>query len=472
MRANRRLVVLGSVLLAFAVRGKACGDSWSEFTGLEALSADGSCFVFVDDRQNFVYVRGEAGPRPFTEFQDAIASVQTGEDVLARGKLPQLPMSLAVSSNGLGFAAIDHYASPGRLGDAVELLDGTGTLRFRYSLADIYTSAEITAFPRSPTGQTIWWRQASWIDDDARALVLLDELGGVRAIELGNGRVKPGSRALLIAALTHAPLRIRLAMVDELANPLDANALAAFKTTLETRTEPLGVRLRIASRLHARGDDSGRELVLNTARDPQSPERGAALGLLPGFPGSLVLPILRDALTGPTPGTREAAAKALAALGEEAVDVLLETLRDRKASPETRVAAARSLQVLGCARALLPLLESIEDECAPVGRAALEAAVATDGPALEPALVRLLEKGTAQDDPIAFALANTPTIANARALVRDLDRRLKRSDRGAREHDFHVEKIERALASLAGRSFGDDVVAWQRWAATLPAAHE
>ncbi len=118
--------------------------------------------------------------------------------VLARwtDALPVEAFCLPGSGGGL---AVDDWSAPGQ-GRAAERRDAQGRLRWTRTLAELFTPAELSAFPSLHPGHRLWL-QACWLDEPADDLVLLCTGPRILRLALADGqpRAAPDVAGTLLA---------------------------------------------------------------------------------------------------------------------------------------------------------------------------------------------------------------------------------------------------------------------------------
>ncbi len=464
-------LALGIALLAPPARS----DSWGPYSRNRTADAEGRYYVVLEAAKEggekgafaFTFAQRKEGTAPVTSVREdpwgdtrgADAGVRPGDAVLARGRLRNGPLEVRVSPSGAGFVAFESYMGIG-YGDEVVWVARDGKVGPVKRLADLFSTEEIAEFSHSVS--SIHWFRHGWLDDAGKRIVVVAAGNLIRVVDLATGEVKKGGQAEIVHALSlpeSATQAAALELAVEMRLP-DVGALP--QVLLADETAPLVVRLRAAVALATRSDLRGADLVRATATVPRKegvsvPDWRYAIRHLPDLVGMEAVPVLRDALRGPANEAWSDAQGAFSSLGEAAVPALVAMLAETGQSSDYRGAAAHALNNVRSEKALPALLATIADPEEYVANAAANAAIEIGKERIAPDLVALLEKGTTQDDRLAMYFADFKSPAAVKPLVRAMARYPAGSyERGA---------IAEALAFQTGRSFGEDLAAWEAWLA-------
>ncbi len=447
--------VLGALALLAVVAAGALADSWRPFGRQRTSDANGEYYVVIDGSYSdgsFVYARRAEGATRVEAERDRNNSdahkagrLRPGDAVLARGQLRQLPLHVHVSSRGNGFVCIEKYGNVG-YGKSVVIVSPKGEIHHELKLSDLFDTATIETFQASVS--SIWWHDASWIDEESEAVVLSSGKL-LRVVSMKNGSVRNGTHDDVRKAIDHDDPAVVNSAID-IAAKLGVKGLdSVYGALVLDASRPLGARLR-AGATFGTPSDVVKDLFRDAAERPlrngvTKEDRAFALERLGDVLGEDALPILRDAMRGEAGDGWHNAQTGLARMGTAAVPTLIAILGDEGTS-DYRGGAAHVLRKMapGVARpALDALLDTISDPAKYVANAAANAAISIDNEGIAGRLAEILAKGSTQDGRIANYFEGVRHEHAIPALEKALPRHNKDS--------YVAGRIHEALAFQRGR---------------------
>lgn len=261
------------LLLGVAAPNPTARDSWMPFANKRIVAQNGVDYVVIKetgargDRATFEIARAAKGSAAVAASADFFladktaskAVVRKGDQLLARGVLPHLPIEVHLSQRRDGFVTVDTYYRCG-YGKVLNSISQAGKLRFSKTLDDLFAVDERAGFFH--TVSSYHWLQYSWLDED-QGLVFLAAISGlVKVVGIQNGATAGADRKTVLKALDvrdcarreellgHA-LMTGLVLPPGMLHALMKNAKLAE-----------AVRIRAATGLAAQGVDAGREFLL------------------------------------------------------------------------------------------------------------------------------------------------------------------------------------------------------------------
>jgi hypothetical protein len=336
-----------------------------------------------------------------------------GDEVVARGDLPQPPFQVRVLDGEPALVLFERYAALGT-GDALALLGPDGRVRWHLRLEDLFQPAALGTFRKA--GGDTWWFEAWWVDEERGTVVLCADGDRIGEVTLAGGKVRRADPAVLLARAAAGPAADRVAAMEIAARLLPEGVADLARRIAADGKEPLALRVRAAAALRRKGGtmDFAPLYRAAAAREADPEARAFAALTMAEVLGDAALPLLREMLRGEADLAWRPAMASLASLGEKAVPVLVEMLGEKGQSLDYRGGAAGALGGMKAASALPALwkaafeFEPEKDEFHFVPQSAL-AAVVDIGPAdLRARLLEALERGTPHDGRIAQWIAANP----------------------------------------------------------------
>jgi hypothetical protein len=414
-------------------------DSWMPYGKRRVVDPTGQYYVVVGDAEGgvaFQYVRVKPASEPvtaqtFTGHGEAPKEigVREGDTVLAAGKLTTAPLEIRVSSLGLGFAAMEEYASVGH-GESFVWVGADGRVKHVKRMADLFTPKEIESFTH--TTSSIWWFHAAWIDETANEVVVVGNQGLVRVVNVSTGKVRPGGDDEIRRGIASSDPEALVPALDLAVDRKTPGLAERLRAIVADAKLAVAARLRAAVALAAAGDRRGADLVRATAVAPATggaaEDKKYALANLPRLLGADAIPLLKKAMSPPADsGVWWAAVQGFLAIGEDAVPVLSAMLTEPEKSSDYRGGAAHALGRIGSRAALPALLAAVPDKEEYVANAALNAAIGIGKDTVSKDLAAFLDAKTTQDGRLASYFGEVKEPASVEPLRRALERHPKDS---------------------------------------------
>lgn len=395
----------------------------------------------------------EAGP------PDLVDAVPAGDALAWRGRLSQLPHSVAVASDGTWFVAFDSWAHEGREAALTVVRPGGETISL--TLEELFPAAERARLARHRGG--VLWRRGAWVVGSEAFVATF--AGAVAAVHVERGSVREVTNDELVRRLPEVTPRVQALVLDGFERR-DVSPPPAALRPLLAADRPGPVRVRAAARLAATGDPDAKRLLVDLARAPCTGEAP---------PADVAYAIERLPLAAPSPTAALAAFAALVADHGDAVagPVTAGVVRLLDAAPREVAAtiadpAARPQLRMACILAVRerPRSEFVE----PLGRVigardpwlvppAIATALAVAEAGLEPCTA-LLGLDVDLDAELLDRLAEVRCPGAVATLVGYLGD-------GGRSASLRRATVG-ALRFQTGADLGDDVDAWRRWLASRP----
>jgi hypothetical protein len=366
----------------------------------------------------------------------------------AEGTLRQRPATWHVLEARPAAVLVDNHARPGH-GDAVAFVE-KGKYVWHRALEELFDEKARRGFFRSLQG--LHWRQAHWVDEPRRRIVLVTTGGQVCELELSTGLPTSRETAAVLPGirLPHAR-RKALEIAAELQVPGARKAAEPYLGDKDPR-----IRLRAAVAV-ARDGGPKPDLALFREAIRLGRDKRYAIAQMPLVYGQEALEPLKElagmARTGPD------AVRALGTLG--AATAIVEVMTAEDSSPATVRAASVALaeqpgDVVGVL--VVREIEGADDRLADQ---LLAAAIHAETDSLhdllrnrEEELVRLLRLDTPRTGWLADHFARYPTTDAVPGLIGSLER--NRRDRKLKK------RIVAALRACTGLDCGDDPKAWKK----------
>jgi hypothetical protein len=201
-------------------------------------------------------------PRLTATVVRSTVGVRDGDRILGRTKLPDGPRKLLISSTRLGIMCLDEHGMNQRVisGPAVRVYSMSGRIRFKKTLAEIFTEKEIDRFETGSYG--IFWFRDAWIDEVRKEVVIIAAEGReiqdvefglpdsqrVRVMDLKTGEVRLGGEdEILQAIINQNPTGLTAAI--KLAAQMKINEAVPVLTSLYRTSTDKDLRKIIKSSL-------------------------------------------------------------------------------------------------------------------------------------------------------------------------------------------------------------------------------
>jgi hypothetical protein len=344
-------------------------DGRRAFTLAERRPGSAPVSSMEDFSENFGFCRSVANQAEFF-------GVRKGDIVHGRVVLPRRPDAVAISSAGLGFAALGvaTWTNEGERippdADIVVIVSKGGEILHRKKFDDLFTDEEIKGFERQATIQhqhvLSLWLRGGWIDDAAEKLVIVcnspETPSGkpmMRLIDLNSGERSSGSPELALTAVVEMN---RVALEPALAVAAEwklAGLQPVALRVLEDEDLPVRTRLCAAGALAAIGDPSGVQLVTDTIRLRKEKRRldvMLAVSCAPRVLGTAAIPLLKELAADGWDNGIGLVPRALADIGPAVVPSLIEMLADAKNHPIRQVALQAISRLGPMAKQAVPAL--------------------------------------------------------------------------------------------------------------------
>ena len=355
--------MLAALLLSVPVLIPAlpAADRWAPFQDRTYSSDHGAYAVTIRRRgqgARFTLLQRTPGTAPL-ESADVKAGLPRGQrppataeaTVLAEGSLAHLPFEVLVSDSGHGFAAIETYARMGH-GHSMTTVNAKGETAHALPLEALFTPEEIEQLNHSVS--SIWWHKDMWIDEGSGELIVTSDGSGMfpksrrlRVFAWGvghpaDGRVRPG---VCPRGPPTGRGRGAQAALDRFSGEARADLTSRYIELLHRKRVP-ATRLRAAVALAELDDLRGADLVRYVAFDPRAgtlfsiPNRTYALSASPSLLGEEAIPLLIETLRARPDLLRSDKSQALRSFGARALPHLEAAQADPLARPSHQMLMA------------------------------------------------------------------------------------------------------------------------------------
>lgn len=405
-------------------------DSWMPFRNQRVVSPNGQRYVVIKQTKkgrSITFEYCERGPKrhekvgPVSPESATSAQLKKNpkaidrdpdDQLLAEGKVAQLPYEVLVPDALPGFLLFEQYYSLGTA-KAVIWVNDKGEEAVSLTVAELFDGIPEGA---TRTVSSLWWSKGVFLDEASNSIVVVAVGNKVREIDIAEAEVKEPDVARIAEWTTRGTVAGRSLALDVLAtrspDALKAATPAAI-ALFHDEDEPLALRLRAAVVLARAGTPVAADRFFEAARAADQPDdlRRYAVSHLPTIVGADALPVLRELMRGKAGPVWSDCQNAFAAIGEAAVPTLIEMLREEDETNDYRGGAAHALRMIGSAKAYDALLQATATAPKYVANAACNAVIAIGGDDLTERLIAILKQGCTQNGRIAMYLKQNPTKA-------------------------------------------------------------
>ncbi|MCR9244233.1 MAG: HEAT repeat domain-containing protein [bacterium] len=433
-----------ALLIACLLAPASCPlDSWVPFQNQRVASPSGQRYVVIKEVPKKRSIRfefcersrerlakiGPMSPASADAFalrkKPGAVDRDVGDRLLAKGTVGQLPYQVLVPDTLPGFLLFEQYYRVGS-GRAVIWVGDKGVEKLSLTLRDLYGGVPEGALH---TVSSIWWSRGVFLDEVAGAIIVVAVGDQIREVSIKEAEVSEPGIARIADWARRGTEKGRALALEVLARKQPDALKAATPTAIELfhdDKESLALRLRAAVVLARAGTPVAADRFFEAARAEDQPRevRQFAVRNLPAIVGEEAIPILRELMRGPANGVWNECIGAFAALGEPAVDTLVEMMLEEGQSNDYRGGAANALGGIKSPRSYGPLLQATATAPDYVANNACNAVIALGGDDLTERLIAILAKGCTQDGRIALYLQRHPT----RAALSAIDQALARDE--------------------------------------------
>jgi hypothetical protein len=382
---------------------------------------------------------------------DRTFELSDGENVVAKGTLPQYPYEVHVLSREVGAVLFEDYADP-TVHDTLAFLGADGKLRFRLKLEEAIPGGS-GGIEREDTG-AVWWWAAWWVDEQRGKVVLVSRNGTLSEVDLATGKATKPKKEVILTGLAlpwarDSALKVAVELQPEGLRDAAEKILAGGGQSAVTD-------LLAAVAVETSGGKPVPKKLWNKVLEAD-PNDDAARGAI-AFAGTRIGDI--DLVVKTALRKDAFAAFAIDALeGRHAVDEIAGLLTNGSFDPTYRPIVVQALGRQAPEKAIDAIDKEMTDAGAVDGGALLTAAIATGAPDLErrlqhheSVLLKILDRETADVSWLAGYFRGRPTSEAVRPLLRSLARH--RNDPTLRR------QLIAALKPCSGQDFGDSADAW------------
>ncbi len=233
---------------AATVATPAIPDKWAPFQPRRITSSNGTHYAILQAERGY-----SAGPYSLHERREGEEPLPTktkgkpdaADQIVAKGKLPRLPLDAFVTEKPLGIVLFDTYARLGS-GSILSLLDEAGKTAWSVDLDDLFGGP-----PKGSrrTVSSLRWNTAWGVDEERGSAWVLTNGSEFREVSLRNGKITtPDAGAIASWCRTGAP-KDRVRVLDALleTHPKLGHVHGPrFAELADDKAQPLGLRLRAA----------------------------------------------------------------------------------------------------------------------------------------------------------------------------------------------------------------------------------
>ncbi len=355
----RSVVALTLVLLAPRVQA----DSWVLYGTRIFVSPEGRYYVIVDGRS--FETEDAPPPAPSTihlverssdsapldpaviDTEDLPAGgplglIDRGDRVVHSTRVAQVPVSTYVMDDGR-IVLIDCWGARGG-GELVTVVGPSGGVSFSLAPDDVLPGFKDRF---GGTASSIIWQFGHWLDESLDALVLVSLDHVVTQVDLSTGRVTRPPPGEVLFSPTGAETEVAKCVAWETASAVGLTSAEdqAVQAVLD-ESLPLSVRTRATLLAAPAAPDAARQVMLEATRSDDYRAKSWAWRNLGQLLGREALPLYREALRESVVDRAEDAAylyQGVAGLGDDATDMVLDTLFDAHEAEQSEGLALRAL---------------------------------------------------------------------------------------------------------------------------------